>query len=96
MLNTSGKRWFLMLLGLGVLALVLGQASVWLNIERVDMAYELRKMEKELSARTTLLGKLEVESNNLVSPQQLKVLAERHGLAPATSGQMRRIEAEGR
>lgn len=95
-MSGSGRRWFLLLFGLALLALVFGQASVWLNIERVDMAYELRKMEKELSARATLLGKLELERNNLVSPQQLKALAERHGLRPASAGQIRRVEAGGR
>ena len=37
-------------------ALVLGLSSVWLNIERMDLAYDLNKLEKELANRTALVS----------------------------------------
>lgn len=70
-------------------ALVLGLSSVWLNIERMDLAYDLNKLEKELAARSSLATKLELERNNLISPYRLKRLATSYGLAPVGPGQMR-------
>jgi len=70
-------------------SLVLGLSSVWLNIERMDLAYDLNKLEKELAARTSLASKLELERNNLISPYRLKRLASMYGLVPVGPGQMR-------
>ncbi|OIO04331.1 MAG: hypothetical protein AUJ49_02945 [Desulfovibrionaceae bacterium CG1_02_65_16] len=70
-------------------ALLLGLSSVWLNIERMDLAYDLNKLEKELGARTSLASKLELERNNLISPYRLKRLASVYGLVPVGPGQMR-------
>lgn len=70
-------------------ALVLGLSSVWLNIERMDLAYDLNKLEKELANRTALVSKLELERNNLISPYRLKRLASMYGLVPVGPGQMR-------
>ncbi len=69
--------------------LLLSLSSVWLNIERMDLAYDLNKMEKELSNRTALASKLELERNNLISPYRLKRLAATYGLGPVGPGQMR-------
>lgn len=70
-------------------ALLLGLSSVWLNIERMDLAYDLNKLEKELASRTALASKLELERNNLISPYRLKRLAEMYRLVPVGPGQMR-------
>jgi cell division protein FtsL len=69
--------------------LVLSLSSVWLNIERMDLAYDISKLEKELASSTTLASKLELERNNLISPYRLKRLAATYGLGPVGPGQMR-------
>ncbi len=71
-------------------ALILGLVSVWLNIERVDKAYDLRPMEKRLDEQEALAAKLEVERNNLLSPIRLRELAQKYGFGPASQGQIRR------
>ncbi|WP_319780982.1 hypothetical protein [Maridesulfovibrio sp.] len=71
-------------------ALILGLVSVWLNIERVDKAYDLRRMEKRLDEQDSLAAKLEVEKNNLLSPIRLRELAKKYGFGPASQGQIRR------
>ncbi len=71
-------------------ALILGLVSVWLNIERVDKAYELRRMERELDEKLALAAKLEVERDNLLSPLRLRRLAEKYGFGPASQGQIRK------
>ncbi|MFW5488212.1 MAG: hypothetical protein ACNI3A_07320 [Desulfovibrio sp.] len=73
------------------LFLVLGLSQVWLNIERVDLAYKVSVLESQLTAQRELDDKLEVERNNLASPQRLRALAKDFGLGPAHSGQVRRI-----
>ncbi|WP_419780872.1 hypothetical protein [Maridesulfovibrio sp.] len=71
-------------------ALILGLVSVWLNIERVDKAYDLRRMEKRLDEQEALAAKLEVERNNLLSPIRLRELAKKYGFGPTSQGQIRR------
>ncbi|QGY40119.1 hypothetical protein GM415_08265 [Pseudodesulfovibrio cashew] len=85
------KTLLWMILALLGAALTLGLGAVWLNIERMDLAYDLRKMEKSLGQKEDLAVKLTVERNNLVSPYQLKELAGRQGLRVAAPGQIRRI-----
>jgi len=76
--------------------LVLGLSSVWLNIERMDLAYDLSRLEKELAGRTALVSKLELERNNLISPYRLKKLATVYGLVPVGTGQMRIMTGQGK
>ncbi|QJB55393.1 hypothetical protein [Pseudodesulfovibrio sp. zrk46] len=90
-MSKADKTLLWMILTLLGAALTLGMGAVWLNIERMDLAYDLRKMEKSLGQKEDLAVKLAVERNNLVSPYQLKKLAGRHGLGVAAPGQIRRI-----
>lgn len=76
------------------LFLGLGLTMVWLNIERVDLAYEIKKLQGAVEERKQLLSKLQVERNNLTSPWRLNSLAKEYGLAQATAGQMRRIAGD--
>ena len=90
-MSQTDKTLLKMILTLLGAALCLGMGAVWLNIERMDLAYDLRKMEKSLGKKEDLAVKLTVERNNLVSPYQLKQLAGRHALGVASPGQIRRI-----
>jgi cell division protein FtsL len=81
--------------GVFCLAVVLAMALVWVNIERVDLAYDLQKMQAELSRKEELAGKLEIERNNLTAPARLREVAARSGLYEARSGQMRKIQDPG-
>jgi hypothetical protein len=69
--------------------LLLSLSSVWLNIERMDLAYDINKLEKDLAGRMSLAAKLELERNNLLSPYRLKRLASMYNLEPVGPGQMR-------
>ncbi len=90
-MSKTDKTLLWMTLTLLGAALSLGLGAVWLNIERMDLAYDLRKMEKSLGQKEDLAVKLRVERNNLVSPYQLKILARQHRLGVAAPGQIRRI-----
>lgn len=83
------KGWALSFFWVICAALVLGLGSVWLNIERMDLAYDINRLEKDLAGRTALVSKLELERNNLLSPYRLKRLAAMYGLQPVGPGQMR-------
>lgn len=78
-----------------VILLILGLSSVGVNIERLDKAYDIRKMEKELARKTALSSKFEVERNNLLSPYRLKQLAASHGLDVAEPGSIRKLQTPG-
>lgn len=80
-----------LLLGVAT-ALLLGLCLVWLNIERVDTAYHLHKMEAELSRLKNLNAKLEVERDNLLSPHRLSAIARERGFEAAPSSRIRRID----
>ncbi|MFH1915538.1 MAG: hypothetical protein ABIK45_14845 [Pseudomonadota bacterium] len=90
-MSTTDKTLIWMILTLLGVALSLGLGAVWLNIERMDLAYDLRKMEKSLNQKEALAVKLSVERNNQVSPYQLKRLAGHLDLGVAAPGQIRRI-----
>lgn len=90
-MSTTDKTLLWMILTLLGVALYLGLGAVWLNIERMDVAYDLRKMEKSLNQKEALAVKLSVERNNLVSPYQLKKLAGKLDLGVAAPGQIRRF-----
>jgi len=93
-MSKADKTLLWMVLTLLGAALTLGLGAVWLNIERMDLAYDLRKMEKSLGQKEDLAVKLTVERNNLVSPYQLKGLAGQLSLGVAAPGQIRRIAGE--
>lgn len=86
------RGWFLAVLALAGLSLLLLLASVWLNIERTNLAYGIEKLEKQVQRASGLMAKLEVERDSLLSPYQLDRLARRHGLGPAEPGQIRRLD----
>lgn len=90
-MKTATANRFGLILALLVGALLLGLVSVWLNIGRMEMAYDIRKMEKELDRRNTVSVKLEVERNNLLSPYRLGKLAEELGLVVPEPGQIRQV-----
>lgn len=93
MTRMSGGWMWAIFLNLA-LFLGLGLTVVWLNIERVDLAYEIKKQQGTIEDRKQLLSKLQVERNNLTSPWRLNALAKEYGLAQATAGQMRRIAGD--
>lgn len=84
------RSWLPLFIVSLVAALALGLASVWMNIERMDLAYDLRKMEQERDSKSALLVKLKVERDNLASPNRLRKLARKYGLSVASPGQIRR------
>jgi hypothetical protein len=86
------KGWML-LFGVACLStLLMGLAVVWLSIERTHIAYGLRRMEIKLTELESHASKLRVERDNLVSPYRLRQLAAEYGLAPAATGQIRRLD----
>ncbi|WP_207261688.1 hypothetical protein [Desulfovibrio sp. Huiquan2017] len=93
-MSKTDKTLLWMVLSLLGMALFLGLGAVWLNIERMDLAYDLRKMEQSLGRKEDLAAKLTVERNNLVSPYRLKKLAGQLGLGVAAPGQIRRIASQ--
>lgn len=86
-----GRRVRWLAAGMGLCVLVLALSVVWVNIERVDLAYELKQLQTELERKTDLQAKLEVERMNLLSSARLRTLAEDCGLLPAGPGQIRTL-----
>ncbi len=85
-----------MTLGFSVLTLLaLGLGLTWVNIERVDMAYELKRIQTEIDSQEALISKLEVERNTLLTPERLRILATQYGLTQARPGQIRRLSLAG-
>ncbi len=70
-------------------ALLLGVAVVWVNIERMDLAYRLEQIEARQADTMDLRAKLQLERDNLASPYRLRKKAEELGMRPAQPGQLR-------
>ncbi|WP_246198172.1 hypothetical protein [Solidesulfovibrio aerotolerans] len=94
-MGTLSKEWAISMAFSIALLLVFGLGLVWLNIERVDMAYELNKIQRQIDEMETLSAKLEVERNTLITPSRLRELAKDCGLGSAKPGQIRRVAATG-
>ena len=75
-----------------VLTIVLGLALVWVNIERVDQAYELKSLERLHQEKLEQNSKLQVELHYLLAPPTLRSKAEKAGLRPPTRDQIRMAE----
>ena len=89
---TKRKVWGLVILFLITVAISL--TKVWVSIEKVDLAYDLKKLQKEYAANLELKSKLLVEKNNLLSPYRLKRLAEEMGFSPPDANRVRKIDHE--
>ncbi len=87
--QSTGWYWATALLG--CCGLILGLGVVWINIERLDLAYELKKLQTELERKNDLQAKLEVERMNLLSSSRLRTLAEENNLSQAEPGQIRML-----
>ncbi len=83
---------FLGLLLMFAITLALGLALVWVNIERVDLAYELKTLERELQGKRDQHAKLEVERHYLLAPAQLRERANEMGLRPPVREQIRMLQ----
>lgn len=77
---------------MGLCTLGLALFAVLVNIERMDLAYELKQLQTELERKTDLNAKLEVERMNLLSSARLRSLAEEAGLSQAGPGQIRMLK----
>ena len=86
-MNTSGGSGFWGLACMFLLTIILGLALVWVNIERVDLAYGLKVLEKREQ-----YSKLQVERHYLLAPATLRERAEKAGLKPPHRDQIRILE----
>lgn len=71
--------------------MALALSVVWINIERMDLAYKLKQLQTELERKTDLHAKFEVERMNLLSSARLRALADEVGLLQAGPGQIRTL-----
>ncbi len=94
-MNNLSKEWAISMAFSIALLLLFGLGLVWINIERVDMAYELNKIQHQIDEGETLTAKLEVERNTLITPARLREVSTEYGLGPARPGQIRRVNASG-
>jgi hypothetical protein len=94
-MSAMSREWAFSMAFSLFLMLVFGMGLVWLNIERVDMAYEITRLQHDIDQSMSLSAKLEVERDHLVTPGRLRELAVQFGLGPAKSGQIRRIGENG-
>ncbi|MFP4168905.1 MAG: hypothetical protein ACLFSY_08700 [Desulfonatronovibrionaceae bacterium] len=76
------------------LALCLGLGRVWVNVERVDLAYELEKLQQDVDKNRRLQAKLIVERDNLLSSYNLQQIAEEQGLEDPQAGQVRKMRGK--
>ncbi len=90
--GAAGRGWVLALALSVATGLALGLALVWVNIERTNIGYGVRRLQGELDGRLAHTTKLEVERDRLLSPYALDRKAKELGMRPAKSGQNRRMD----
>jgi cell division protein FtsL len=94
-MSALSKEWAISMAFSITLLLIFGLGLVWLNIERVDLAYELNKIQRQIDEVETLTAKLEVERNTLITPLRLREVSREYNLGPARPGQIRRVNGTG-
>jgi len=94
-MSSLSTEWAVSMAFSVVLLLVFGLGLVWLNIERVDMAYEINHTQRLIEDADALTAKLDVERNTLITPARLRELAKQYNLGPARPGQIRRVNTAG-
>ncbi|MEE8138273.1 MAG: hypothetical protein V3R89_05715 [Thermoanaerobaculia bacterium] len=84
------RRRELALLLLATLPVALGLLGyVWLNLELLDIGYEIHRLERTLEAEEQLHRKLLMEAAYLASPQRIEARAsEELGMVPASLEQL--------
>lgn len=88
----GGEAGYMGLILVFAVTIVLGLALVWVNIERLDLAYELKTLERELQEKQDQHSKLQVERHYLLAPATLRDRAEAAGLRPPRRDQIRTLE----
>ncbi len=84
------NSYFIYLLVCTAIALIL--TIVWINIEKVDIAYTVHELQGDMLKKEALIEKLRVEQDTFFSPLQLLALAKDFNLKPANPGQLRKID----
>lgn len=87
--NTSGYTGLALVF---VVTIILGLGLVWVNIERIDQAYKLKTLERELQEKQEQHSKLQVERHYLLAPTTLRDRAEKAGLRPPRRDQIRTMQ----
>ena len=87
-----GPGWIWWSVGLAGLALALGMAQAWTNMERMDLAFALGRQQAALEQKQDLMDKLEVERGILLASHRLRARAETMGLEQAGTGRIRIME----
>lgn len=88
----EGQRLVLGLVLSGAMLAALALSLVWLNLERTNLAYKVRELQRQVQQGLDLNAKLSVEREHLLSPHELGRKAEAMGLGAAKPGQIRRLE----
>ena len=89
---SGGGKGYLGIGAMFVVTIILGLGLVWVNIERVDLAYELKTLERELQEKQDQNSKLQVERHYLLAPATLRARAETAVLRPPGRDQIRMLQ----
>lgn len=84
------KIWLILVTSLT--AFLLGLGLVWVNIELVDISYDIERLQTTLQKEKELNSKLRVEKMNLMSSYRLREKATDFDLNPPKSEQIRTLK----
>lgn len=88
----QGRKLWAWALALSLsLNFLLGLGTVWINMQRTRLGYELGPLQRKLAGISAHTAKLEVERDILLSPQYLEGKGRELGLRNPWPGQIRRM-----
>lgn len=92
MFQRLAKMRFLLIIA-GVLStFFLGLALVWVNIELVELSYNIKNLQSEVAEAESLNSKLQIEKMNLSSTYRLKEKAHLFELKVPEADQVRKLD----
>ena len=83
-----GKRWVIVS---GLAAFGLSVVLVWLNVQMINLSYDITQLKSRLQSEKALNAKLQVERMHLFSDYRLEEIASQLDLRPPEKEQIRRM-----
>ena len=75
----------------GLAAFGLSVVLVWLNVQMINLSYDITQLKSRLQSEKTLNAKLQVERMHLFSDYRLEEIASQLDLRPPEKEQIRRM-----
>lgn len=88
----ENRTWIWGCVAAAVSSFLLALSLVWVNMELINLSYDIKQLQSSLEAQQNLKAKLEIEWMSLTSTYRLRDKASEYGLRSPDVTQVRKLE----